>query len=621
MSSPSTDPYKSRLFNLINRQSLHLRDRWDRTAQNLRVAAEWGVQILLYPVYLLVQTGRIAGHQLQQTFEQAQLPVSTAKSEDRQQPPTADKPIEQVLKAVESGLLAPYSRKSSTVDANLRSSDVSLGLPSEGLLPSLKEWMTRIWQQALAPVQKRDKEDKGDKGDKEGEEKRFLSINLRQPLDTLPQKTVAQSSTGLKQATEISKENCLVIQGVATLLETRTLVLVTRDNQILDILSQQQQQKLQQCISWEVAEYWNEQRLAQTATKKLPGRLPMFKKNSANVLPPVRFFWKVMGWVQTSSVAIAVNLFEESTFASPLAPSPPPTSPKIAPPLIPTEVLATLDDTIADLEEQQLVPTAQVVQNLGAHFQELLQNLQTRLSASERATASPEASDPHSFEIQALIQAAIDYFFGKLPEQFRPQGNDPSAAIPPHQSRATPSLSGSDSLSLPKADLPEQQLLAASEEDPWLSWDDLFSDAGSAVVVSEQLKERSPSSSPDPAQLPKASQTPLKPENPPLESIKPNLNWRQKSKSFQSSQPASKDLAQPQNHPSTVAPSSRTSAQVTQSQPEDSTLESAPDWVETEATPIGYVKHPLERILEWLDWIVLWLEELVANIWRWARKK
>ncbi len=442
----------------------------------------------------------------------------------------------------------------------------------------------------------------------------------------------------------------------------------------------------------------------------------------------------MLGWVQTSSVAIAVNLFEESTFASPLAPSPPPTSPKIAPPLIPTEVLATLDDTIADLEEQQLVPTAQVVQNLGAHFQELLQNLQTRLSASERATASPEASDPHSFEIQALIQAAIDYFFGKLPEQFRPQdkdpsapipphqsratsslsgsdslslpkadlpeqqllassqadpelsqakfpsnlgdrlkgllhnlqtrlsaserataspeasdphsfeiqaliqaaidyffgklpeqfrpqGNDPSAAIPPHQSRATPSLSGSDSLSLPKADLPEQQLLAASEEDPWLSWDDLFSDAGSAVVVSEQLKERSPSSSPDPAQLPKASQTPLKPENPPLESIKPNLNWRQKSKSFQSSQPASKDLAQPQNHPSTVAPSSRTSAQVTQSQPEDSTLESAPDWVETEATPIGYVKPPLERILEWLDWIVLWLEELVAKIWRWARKK
>ncbi len=136
MSSPSTDPYKSRLFNLINRQSLHLRDRWDRTAQNLRVAAEWGVQILLYPVYLLVQTGRMAGHQLQQTVEQTQLPVSTAKSEDRQQPSTADKPIEQVLKAVESGLPAPYSRKSSAVESDLRSSDLGLGLPSESLLPN-----------------------------------------------------------------------------------------------------------------------------------------------------------------------------------------------------------------------------------------------------------------------------------------------------------------------------------------------------------------------------------------------------------------------------------------------------------------------------------------------------
>jgi len=43
------------------------------------------------------------------------------------------------------------------------------------------------------------------------------------------------------------------------------------------------------------------------------------------------------------------------------------------------------------------------------------------------------------------------------------------------------------------------------------------------------------------------------------------------------------------------------------------------EWLETESTPVGYVKHPLERILEGLDAIILWVEELVIKIWRWLR--
>ncbi|MEO8891090.1 MAG: hypothetical protein ABI417_06075, partial [Coleofasciculaceae cyanobacterium] len=45
-------------------------------------------------------------------------------------------------------------------------------------------------------------------------------------------------------------------------------------------------------------------------------------------------------------------------------------------------------------------------------------------------------------------------------------------------------------------------------------------------------------------------------------------------------------------------------------------LDAAPDWIETPATPSGYVKHPLEQLLEWLDSAMLWLEELVTKIWR-----
>ncbi|NEQ18504.1 MAG: hypothetical protein F6K44_34605, partial [Moorea sp. SIO3E2] len=47
-----------------------------------------------------------------------------------------------------------------------------------------------------------------------------------------------------------------------------------------------------------------------------------------------------------------------------------------------------------------------------------------------------------------------------------------------------------------------------------------------------------------------------------------------------------------------------------------SDLEPDQDWIETQATPEGYIKHPLERVLEWLDITILWIEELVVKIWR-----
>ncbi|NEQ63415.1 MAG: hypothetical protein F6K53_41290, partial [Moorea sp. SIO4A1] len=47
-----------------------------------------------------------------------------------------------------------------------------------------------------------------------------------------------------------------------------------------------------------------------------------------------------------------------------------------------------------------------------------------------------------------------------------------------------------------------------------------------------------------------------------------------------------------------------------------SDVEPNQDWIDTKATPEGYVKHPLERVFEWLDITMLWIEELVVKIWR-----
>jgi hypothetical protein len=39
-----------------------------------------------------------------------------------------------------------------------------------------------------------------------------------------------------------------------------------------------------------------------------------------------------------------------------------------------------------------------------------------------------------------------------------------------------------------------------------------------------------------------------------------------------------------------------------------------PDWIDISATSLGYEKHPLEQILEWLDQSILWIEQIFTNM-------
>lgn len=49
--------------------------------------------------------------------------------------------------------------------------------------------------------------------------------------------------------------------------------------------------------------------------------------------------------------------------------------------------------------------------------------------------------------------------------------------------------------------------------------------------------------------------------------------------------------------------------------------ENAPEYLQAEATAVGYVKHPLERVLEWLDRVLYWVEEGVIKAWNWIKQR
>ena len=501
--SSSTGPYKSRLLNWVNRQALHWSDRLEKTARQLKMTAEWGTQLLLYPMYLFVQTGRMAGHRLRQGRQ--------TRPAIKPQPcsPASDQPIQHVLEALQ---------------------------PSQA-----------------------------------------VQNNQSDP-----------------------------IQGVACVIKTQAVVLVTQSNQVCG-LTEFKQRDLRQRIIWEMADYWYQRRQLQSA--RTAAQLPA-KQKSPHILAPARFFWGVMHWLQGSPVAIALNLFGESTFVrTPERNASPPRQ------LPPSTIFASLERRVRpkpevvsrsrdEEREQPLAYSGEAIETNPSRIHSLIQaaidyffGRHSPHSSLSDADASPgqitlgdrpdqsqwldrfrfnqlSSPDPSAnpFQLTYLIRAAIEYFFGK-PEQSSLSGTTTSLAGANHQPEN--SLSGQPSL-----------------EDPWLSWEDLFEPPSQTQQQSDLTQPQLPTTKP--IRL-----------GTPLAKIKQVLNKQHQSSLF----------AQSAN--STV----QSDASQGSTNQQETALELSPDWIDIHATTMGYIKHPLEKILAWLDRIILWLEELMANIWRWLLKR
>ena len=151
------------------------------------------------------------------------------------------------------------------------------------------------------------------------------------PSSDTPIQNILQTAIHLTQALPAAQNNCTgdsriapthpLLQGIASLLETQSLILVSTDNQLLDILTPDQQTQLYRRMVWELADYYHQQ---QTLGLKQPAALKSLVVNNflplpadrPNALLPIRVFYGLMAWVQTSPVAIAANLFQESRLAS-----------------------------------------------------------------------------------------------------------------------------------------------------------------------------------------------------------------------------------------------------------------------------------------------------------------
>ncbi len=574
MGSPSSGRYQSRLFNFVHQQSRRLTQNLRSASRHLQVSASWGAQLLLYPVYLLFQSKRSAGKQFNQTVQQSwpQLQSDDIISQP-QTPPTADTPIQRVLLLV-----------------NVPSEE-AVSTPKQGKTEPINflAFLSKQWFKFFP-----------------NSPKSTSSLTpLHRKSTERAQEHRKSTPTSYSALADSPNRNRRVVRGIATQLSSHTLVLVTAQNEILDILTPQQQQKLQERIIGEMADYWRYQRLTHS------GRLGQ-----------------------------AYPALQET--GSPLEYS-----------LHTHQALAFLDRTFAQLETNYLAPVSEVAITISQRSRDLVQRVQTQLTVLLSGLPQPTGSksppsnnsEAHTFQIQALIWAAIDYFFGHRRGKQLGQTTPTTISLELQQSsklsrkplpqRHSGQQSGdgiipppSVSSKLPSAQLPSQLI-----SDPWLTLGDLFGDSESGVLEPELSKSQTMShragktnSALPPSQTDRYSVQNLlsrfqrlfpQPEQ------APGLVKRQETTKGKAvavgkgiEEVGSKQLSLLPKSSQSVSAGESSNQPCTQS----TQIEPTPDWIETNARLMGYVKHPLEKLLQWLDQAMLWLEDVLMIVWQWVQK-
>ncbi len=469
MDSSNHQPYKSKLFNFFNRRSSQWRDRLMRSAQYLRVGVEWSLQILIYPIYLMIQAGRATAKQLKLGFTAQALP--TAKKKTVSSPSKVDQPLSRVFKETEHCLI--------------------------------------------------------------------------------------ESKTKQKTQHQPNHKTPVMIQGMASEIESHDLVLVAENNTVIDILSEGQQKHLKKYIRLETANYWYD--FKHNHKHNVEPTFPFSPKND-HVLPPIRWFWQLMGWMQTGTLATSLDLFGESS-------------------LVPITPKHTITNLSTDLHISQQEYSAELL-HLSPPIHQKLQQLRKHIKQKSSESLNIDNEDP--FRIEFLIYAAVDYFFNQ---------------VIPHQQFT----SNSSPQQLQLSTVSAQGFEAEKIDDPWLSYDDVHQEVSSINI-----------NIPSPVQ---SSSAFLSQSEPPSHQRKKHFKKRKKRRA----NPSNNQLP-PNKKLSSLEKKKNKKKSITLKSNHKIDKKSS-YWIDTEVKTTGYVKHPLVRVLEWLDSAIHWLEKLVNKLSKLLRKK
>ncbi|MEA5471518.1 hypothetical protein [Spirulina sp. 06S082] len=348
------------------------------------------------------------------------------------------------------------------------------------------------------------------------------------------------------------------IRGIASTLNEHHLVLATVENQSLDLLTKKQQVHLEKTIRRELADYAYRQYLQRIKARQY--LIPPSLTVNPNIAPPLRWFWQLMRWEQQGSIAQAIDLFQEA---------------KIVPQWQEMSFLAgETQSAIAISPGTEIwlppLPVADLVVELDeaiATLESKQNHLRDRLELWWQELESKDLSDGDRLtKMQHFLRAAMDYFFGI---------DDRKPALPADASSVEP--------------------------DPWLVWEELYD--RSREEFTPQVPQRKAIVEGEIQELYDRSQTLPLPSQPAQSS---------------STLPTSESMTAPSDpspEQNTLTTVKTQLAQKPENQPE---LDD--NWLEVDAKTTGYIEHPLEKVLKFVDAIVTWVEDAIVAVWKFLKR-
>lgn len=361
-----------------------------------------------------------------------------------------------------------------------------------------------------------------------------------------------------RDSENLTASNPYQIQAIASLIDTRELVLILEGNIILDTLTPGQQRQIEHRIRLELARYWQWRR--KLYLKSAPLSLP---EDRETLLPPIRVFRQLMAWVQVSPVAIVLNLFQEAERV---------TQTNELDWFVPSVPLSAWNPS-------GLIPRSPNPKNITAWFAQL----------------------PNFSDLEALIWAAIHYFFGER-TQFAPAQGELRGSV-----ESSPGLGFTRFFRKNLAEHTAQESLILEGRAIGFGEPRSFSFTPSMrQQIREALRKLSGA-----IVIQRKSKIAVQQES--------TIVVQQATSIEQFYVEARSQPVTPQSIPAEITSTQKNSSAVRTVEP--STIKTAFDWIETPATHLEYVLTPWQKFLKWLDSGILWIEQRLVTVWRWLTRR
>lgn len=610
----SSGRYQSKLFNFLQAGSRKLATQLEKAGQQIRWIAQTGGHYLLIPVYAVYQATRLVGKQLAGVAKASESSAKTlgTSSERASETPEGDRPIARVLSGVELVAVAAATADTEESWQVLVTEEDKSRQPQPQEVLGLTPGRTGLRQRVLNWIPGKILARFGMKGDRPG--------------TLVPVASSEQSLSVATPASEIATSRP-VIQGIATLLESRSLVLISDRNQILDILTPVQQQQLQARIDRELtaaADNLEPKSLSSQATdavltgspsqKQLPSgqRLRRLRQLLGGVQPvPLgnlldRSFAKVGDLLQPSPLVLQPDGVSE-------VPEPQRTgSPRYQDQPKIEAVLLKMDAAVARWEQMPLSQggtLSQTVADRGESLLKGIQNLAIALVTDPHPDPTDSGLSPEqqslSLQLQRLIQSAVDYFFGTSDQALTGSGDRPlthpevsGKAISQNAGNVKPLAGSSEAAIAQLSSNPELDSLP----DSFWGVEAVEQFLNPPYPTTRRIRQSQPVSKPSRSKSTKGNHRSVQPR---------------RSVPRTAVQPTPAVTVQP---PSRVSRPSPVVDSAVQLPPQVQTPPKS-DWIDVEIAEVEYIMHPLEQALKWFDQILVWLEDKLIQGWQWAQKQ